>query len=231
MTRRLEVAVKRSIDVVGAAMALVVLAPVLAWTALAVWIAQGPPIFFCHQRPGLHGKLFTVAKFRTMRAPRRAEVWYDSDPQRVTRVGRFLRAASIDELPQLLAVLKGDMSLVGPRPLLVEYLGQYTPDERRRHDVRPGITGWAQVNGRNVSRFEDRLRMDTWYVDNWTIFLDLRILFMTVQQVLRRADVAPTQDLEDIDFPDRFRAGLNDAIAARDQGSHTWSGDSDRIDA
>jgi len=204
--------VKRAMDIVGATMALVVLGPVLAWVAVALALTQGRPILFTHQRPGLHGRLFTVVKFRTMRTTRPGEVWYSSDAQRVTRLGRLLRATSIDELPQLWNVLRGEMSLVGPRPLLVEYLPRYTPDERRRHDMRPGITGWAAVNGRNTARFEDRLQLDVWYVDNWSLALDLRILARTVTQVLERTDVAAVQELEDIEFPERFLAGLEEAL-------------------
>jgi lipopolysaccharide/colanic/teichoic acid biosynthesis glycosyltransferase len=135
-----------------------------------------------------------------MRAPRRGEVWYLTDEQRMTRLGRFLRATSLDELPELWNVLRGDMSLVGPRPLLVEYLDAYTPEERRRHDVRPGVTGWAVVNGRNVLQFKDRLELDVWYVDHWSLALDIRILAMTAGQVIRRTSVSTTEDLA-LGFP------------------------------
>ena len=157
-TKRLALVVKRGIDLVGAAVAVVVLSPVLAWTALGVAVTQGRPILFRQERPGLHGKPFEIIKFRTMRPPRPGEVWYMTDEQRITRLGRFLRSASIDELPELWNVLRGEMSLVGPRPLLMEYLETYTPEERRRHDMRPGITGWAAVSGRHALKFEDRLR-------------------------------------------------------------------------
>jgi lipopolysaccharide/colanic/teichoic acid biosynthesis glycosyltransferase len=200
-------------DIIGAIAGIVVLSPVVAWAALAVAATQGRPIFFQHERPGLHGRPFSLVKFRTMRPPRGDEVWYQSDADRVTRLGRFLRATSIDELPQLWNVLRGEMSLVGPRPLLVEYLDRYTTEERRRHDMRPGITGWAAVNGRNVARFEDRLAMDVWYVDHWTLELDVRILVDTVWQVLRRTDVSPTQELADIDFPERFLTALDGSVA------------------
>lgn len=129
-----------------------------------------------------------------MRDPRPGEVWYLTDDQRVTKVGRFLRSSSIDELPELWNVLRGDLSLVGPRPLLTEYLDQYTPEQRRRHDMRPGFTGWAAVNGRHSAKFEDRLALDVWYVDHWSLRLDVRILGLTVMQVLRRSDVSTTQD-------------------------------------
>jgi len=199
--RRWSIAVKRGMDVAGAATAAIVLSPVLAWTALAVAATQGLPILFRHERPGLREKPYTVYKFRTMRPPRRGEVWYMTDEQRISRLGRFLRSTSIDELPELWNVLRGEMSLVGPRPLLTEYLDTYTPSERRRHDMRPGITGWAAVQGRHVLKFEDRLELDVWYVDNWSLLLDLRIIGMTVGQVLRRTDVVTTQDLDDVGFP------------------------------
>lgn len=194
-------AVKRCMDIVGAAAGLVVLSPLLAGTALAIRITQGRPVLFRHVRPGFRERPFTLVKFRTMRAPRAGEVWYQTDEQRVTRLGRFLRASSIDELPELWNVLRGDMSLVGPRPLLTEYLEQYTPEQHRRHDMRPGFTGWAAVNGRHSTTFEQRLALDVWYVDNWSLRLDLRILGLTVLQVLRRSDVATTQDLAAVGFP------------------------------
>ena len=207
--------VKRAIDIVGAAVGLVVLSPVLAWTSVAVAATLGLPILFRQRRPGLHGEPFEIVKFRTMRPPRAGEVWYMSDEDRLTRFGRFLRASSIDELPELWNVLKGEMSLVGPRPLLMEYLETYTPDEARRHDVRPGITGWAAVNGRHVLTFEERLRLDTWYVDNWSLALDLRIIAMTIGQVLRRADTVAVQD-----------DGLGFRLAGLAGGQHP--GDADR---
>jgi lipopolysaccharide/colanic/teichoic acid biosynthesis glycosyltransferase len=140
-------------------------------------------------------------KFRTMRPPRRGEVWYMTDDERITHLGRFLRSSSLDELPEFWNVLRGDMSLVGPRPLLTEYLDKYTPEQQRRHDMPPGFTGWAAVNGRHALRFEDRLKLDVWYVDNWSLLLDFRIMVMTVAQVLSRTDVATTQNLEEVGFP------------------------------
>ena len=197
---RVRMGVKRTIDVVGAAVGLFVLSPVLAWIALLVLATEGRPIFFRQQRPGLGGRPFEIVKFRTMRATRRGEVWYLTDEERITPVGRFLRAASLDELPELWNVLRGDMSLVGPRPLLMEYLTEYTPEERRRHDMRPGITGWAAVNGRNLLTFRDRIALDVWYVDHWSLRLDLRILLMTPGRVFRRTDVTTTEDLA-LGFP------------------------------
>ena len=207
-SRRVGLAVKRAIDVAGAVTGLVLLAPVIAWTAVAIAATMGRPIFFRQVRPGLRGKPTLIWKFRTMRSPRRGEVWFDSDAARVTRLGAFLRATSLDELPELWNVLRGEMSLVGPRPLLMEYLDHYTPEERRRHDMRPGITGWAAVNGRHTARFADRLVLDAWYVDHWSLWLDVRIIAMTLAQVLRRESVAVTQWDGEIDFPERFLVAL-----------------------
>jgi lipopolysaccharide/colanic/teichoic acid biosynthesis glycosyltransferase len=199
-SRKSRLAVKRGIDVWCALGAGLALSPVLAWVAVAVAATEGLPILFRQQRPGLGGRPFTIHKFRTMRRPRGDEVWFLTDEARITRLGRFLRATSLDELPELWNVLRGDMSIVGPRPLLMEYLDQYTPEEQRRHDMRPGITGWAAVNGRNDLRFEQRLELDVWYVDHWSLTLDLRIIAMTLPQVLRRQSVSTTEDLA-LGFP------------------------------
>ncbi len=193
-------AAKRALDVAGASLGLLVLSPLLAAAALAVRLSLGRPILFRQVRPGLHGRLFTILKFRTMRDARPGEVWYLTNEQRLGRVGRFLRASSLDELPELWNVLRGEMSLVGPRPLLVHYLETYTPEEARRHDVRPGITGWAAVNGRHALRFKERLALDVWYVDHWSLGLDLRILARTVAQVVARRDVTTSEDLS-LGFP------------------------------
>ncbi len=198
--RRTRLGIKRLIDVAGAATVAVVLLPVVVWVALGVALTEGFPILFRQERPGLRGKSFTIFKFRTMRSPRPDEVWYLTDDQRVTRFGRFLRTTSLDELPELWNVLRGEMSLVGPRPLLTEYLATYAPDERRRHDMRPGITGWTAVNGRNVLQFRDRLELDLWYVDHWSLGLDMQILGMTAIQVLRRTNVSATED-KGLGFP------------------------------
>ena len=199
-SRRLALATKRAIDVVGAGIVGIILSPVLAVVALAVLATQGRPVLFRQRRPGLRGRPFTIVKFRTMRAPGAGEVWYLTDEARITRLGRFLRATSLDELPELWNVLRGDMSLVGPRPLLMSYLNEYTSGQRRRHDMRPGITGWAAVNGRNALLFRERLELDTWYADHWSLALDLRILAMTAIQVLRRTNVSTTEDLS-LGFP------------------------------
>jgi lipopolysaccharide/colanic/teichoic acid biosynthesis glycosyltransferase len=197
----LEGAAKRTLDVVVATLALAVLSPVLAWAALAIAITSGRPILFRQVRPGLHGRPFTIVKFRTMRPTRPGEVAYLTDDERITRVGRFLRSTSIDELPELVNVVRGEMSLVGPRPLLMEYLAAYTPRQMRRHDVRPGITSLAIVRGRHALRFEDRIELDVWYVEHRSLGLDLRILGETAWHLLNRRDVAATQDPNDIGFP------------------------------
>ena len=192
---------KRTLDVILAVVALVILSPVLGVVALAIARTDGRPVLFRQIRPGRHGRPFTIVKFRTMRAAREDEDRYRTDAARVSRLGRFLRSSSIDELPELWNVIRGDMSLVGPRPLLSEYLASYTPRQARRHDVRPGITSWAIVNGRHALTFQERLELDVWYVDHWSLSLDLRILSMTAAQVLRRRDVAVTQDVDQIGFP------------------------------
>lgn len=199
--RRAALAVKRVVDVIGAASAAVVLAPLLAGVAIAILVTSGRPILFRQRRPGLNGRPFTITKFRTMRPPRTGEEARLTDASRLTRLGRFLRSSSIDELPELWNVLRGDMSLVGPRPLLVEYLVSYTARQGRRHDMRPGITSWAAVNGRHILKFSERLELDVWYIEHWSLALDFTILRITIGQVFRRTDVTATQDLEEIGFP------------------------------
>lgn len=199
MSRGMGLAFKRAMDVAGAAAGLVVLSPVLGGAALAVAWSMGRPVLFSHVRPGHKGRPFTLRKFRTMRAPRPGEAQYHTDEERLSPVGRFLRRSSVDELPELWNVLVGDMSLVGPRPLLMEYWDRYTPEQRRRHDMRPGITGWAQVNGRQTIKFSRRLELDIWYVDHWSIGLDLKILALTVVNVFRSSGVIPGQRLEEVD--------------------------------
>jgi lipopolysaccharide/colanic/teichoic acid biosynthesis glycosyltransferase len=194
-------AVKRALDVAGAGAGLVLFAPVLGAAAVGLAATQGRPILFRQTRPGLGGRPFTIYKFRTMRAPRPGEISYLTDEVRMTRLGRFLRNTSLDELPELWNVLRGDMSLVGPRPLLVEYLDKYTPEEQRRHDMPAGLTGWAAVNGRHALSFKERLQLDVWYVDNWSLWLDLKISGMTVKQVVLRKDVAAAQDVAGVGFP------------------------------
>jgi len=177
---------KRALDFIAALTLLVVLSPLQVAIAALVLAKLGPPVFFAQGRPGLGGKIFTLWKFRTMSQRRGADGRPAPDAERLSRFGQRLRAASLDELPELWNVLRGDMSLVGPRPLLVEYLARYTPQEARRHEVRPGLTGWAQVNGRNATTWEERLRLDVWYVDHRSLWLDLRILARTAELVLRQ---------------------------------------------
>jgi lipopolysaccharide/colanic/teichoic acid biosynthesis glycosyltransferase len=168
---------------------LVLLAPLLLIVALVIRLAMGPPVLFRQLRPGLHGRAFALIKFRTMRDLCDAEGNPLSDDQRLTPVGRVLRSTSLDELPELLNVLKGEMSLVGPRPLLVEYLDRYTATQARRHEMKPGITGWAQVNGRNALTWEEKFQLDACYVEHWGLRLDLKILALTLIQVLRRRGI------------------------------------------
>jgi sugar transferase EpsL len=181
---RVDDVLKRALDVVGAAAALVVLSPVFAVVAVVVRLRMGPPVLFRQERPGLRGRPFVMLKFRTMRDRRDADGALLPDDARLTRLGRFLRRTSIDELPELVNVLAGDMSLVGPRPLLMEYLPLYTPEQARRHEVRPGITGWTQVNGRNALSWDDKFALDVWYVDHRSLRLDGQILAKTVAQVV-----------------------------------------------
>lgn len=183
-------AAKRAFDVVVSAGLLIVLAPVLGLVAVLVRSRLGSPVLFCQQRPGLAGRPFTLYKFRTMTERRLDTGEPAPDWQRLTSLGRLLRASSLDELPELWNVLRGDMSLVGPRPLLPEYLELYTPEQARRHEMRPGITGWAQVNGRNAPSWEEKLALDVWYVDHWSLKLDLRILARTLVAVLRREGIS-----------------------------------------
>ncbi|MBM3409170.1 MAG: sugar transferase [Betaproteobacteria bacterium] len=181
---------KRAFDLITATVLLVALALPLALLALFIRIRLGSPVLFRQQRPGLHGKLFLMVKFRTMTDARNAQGELLPDAERLTTVGRALRASSLDELPELWNVLCGDMSLVGPRPLLPEYLPLYNQHQARRHEVRPGITGWAQVNGRNALSWEDRFDLDVWYVDHRSFALDLRILALTLRKVLLREGIS-----------------------------------------
>ena len=183
---------KRVVDVVGAVFALILLFPLICVICAAVRIRLGSPVLFKQQRPGLYGEPFVICKFRTMRDAFDADENPLPDEQRMTRLGKFLRSTSLDELPEFWNALKGDMSLVGPRPLLMEYLPLYTSEQARRHEVKPGITGWAQVNGRNAISWEEKLKLDVWYVDHESLWLDLKILFLTVVKVLRSEGV--TQD-------------------------------------
>jgi sugar transferase EpsL len=180
---------KRALDLAVAAASLALLSPILLLVAVAVRVALGAPVLFRQERPGLGGRPFTILKFRTMRDAVGRDGELLPDDVRLTAFGRWLRSTSLDELPELVNVLRGDMSMVGPRPLLMEYLPLYDREQARRHLVRPGITGWAQVNGRNAVSWEDKFRFDTWYVDHLSLALDLRILRMTLAHVLRREGI------------------------------------------
>jgi lipopolysaccharide/colanic/teichoic acid biosynthesis glycosyltransferase len=177
---------KRLSDILVSTLVSLLLSPLLGVLAMLVRLKLGSPVLFRQQRPGLNGRPFTIVKFRTMNDKRDAQGNLLPDAERLTKFGKFLRASSLDELPELWNVLKGEMSLVGPRPLLMQYLPLYTPEQARRHEVRPGITGWAQVNGRNALTWEEKFALDVWYVDNHTWWLDLRIIFLTFSKIIRR---------------------------------------------
>ena len=181
---------KRLFDFVVALAALLALLPVLLVLYVIIAIKMGIPVFFVQARPGMKGNIFKMVKFRSMTDEKGVNGELLPDAQRLPPFGQMLRATSLDELPELWNVLKGEMSLVGPRPLLIEYLDKYTPEQARRHLVRPGVTGWAQVNGRNAVSWEEKFALDTWYVDNRTFWLDIKILFMTVKQVFKRDNIS-----------------------------------------
>lgn len=181
---------KRFFDIVAATVGLVFLSPLLLALSISVAHWLGRPVLFRQKRPGQGGTVFEIAKFRTMTDGREADGKLLPDDVRLVPFGKFLRSTSLDELPELLNVLKGEMSLVGPRPLLVEYLPRYSEEQARRHEVRPGLTGWAQINGRNAVSWEEKFRMDVWYVDHVSFGLDLKILFLTIWKTLRREGIS-----------------------------------------
>jgi lipopolysaccharide/colanic/teichoic acid biosynthesis glycosyltransferase len=182
---------KRPADIAISFLLLLITSPILLATMLLLKFAnKGSGIFFFQQRPGLHGKIFKIVKFKTMTDERDAEGNLLPDEQRLTKMGRFVRSTSIDELPQLLNVLKGDMSMIGPRPLLVQYLPLYSPRQARRHEVRPGITGWAQVHGRNSLSWKEKFEYDVWYVDHLTLATDISVIYNTILTVISRKDIA-----------------------------------------
>lgn len=181
---------KRALDIFGAGIGLVLFGPLLGYIAWRIGRELGQPIIFRQTRPGKHGVAFQMVKFRTMRKASRPDGTPLPDAERISPLGTKLRSTSLDELPEFWNVLKGEMSLVGPRPLLMEYLPLYTPEQARRHDVRPGITGWAQVNGRNAISWDEKFALDVWYVDNRTIWLDFKIIWMTVKKVLIREGIS-----------------------------------------
>jgi lipopolysaccharide/colanic/teichoic acid biosynthesis glycosyltransferase len=190
MLQLLQKLIKSLADTVLSAVALFIFSPVMLLIAIAIYTRMGSPIVFTQLRPGKDGRIFTFYKFRTMTDERDADGNLLPDAQRLTSLGRFLRQTSLDELPQLWNVLKGDMSFVGPRPLLVSYLDRYSPEQARRHEVKPGITGWAQVNGRNTLSWEEKFKFDVWYVDHWNLWLDLKILFLTLVKVFKREGIS-----------------------------------------
>jgi len=191
---------KRFFDLALIISAFPVISPLLAVMALVLRNTVGAPVFFRQVRPGLLGRPFAIYKFRTMRDARDADGNLPPDADRLMRLGRFLRATSLDELPELWNVLKGDMSIVGPRPLLMQYLDRYTPEQARRHEVKPGLTGWAQVNGRNALSWEEKFNLDVWYVDHWSLGLDLKIMGMTVLKVLKREGISAEGEATMVEF-------------------------------
>lgn len=216
---------KRAIDVVGAACGLVVLSPLLLAVAATVAITNGSPLLFRQRRVGLNGCAFVIRKFRTMRPAKPGEDWSRTDGERVTTLGRWLRRSSFDELPELYNVLRGDMSLVGPRPLVIEYRDRFSPVQMRRHETRPGITGLAQVSGREDIPFSRRLSLDVWYVDNWSLWLDLKILFKTLTCVVTATgvDTVTVDMVDDLGLAgerSRFISGSDD-VSAQPSGRHS----------
>lgn len=181
---------KRTLDLLAATIGLILLFPVVIIVAVLVWLRMGTPVLFRQVRPGWHGKPFRMMKFRTMRDAHDRAGRPLSDAERLTPLGRFLRSTSLDELPGLWHVVRGDMSLVGPRPLLLDYLPLYSPEQARRHDVRPGLTGWAQVNGRNALSWDEKFALDVWYVDNHSVWLDLKVIGMTLRKVAMREGIS-----------------------------------------
>ena len=201
----------RAFDVLVAALVLLVTWPVLLAIALAIRVTMGSPVLFRQQRAGLDGATFELVKFRTMRTPEPGDDGPDTDADRLTRLGKLLRASSLDELPTLVNVLWGDMSLVGPRPLPIRYLPRYSPAHARRHEVRPGITGWAQANGRNALTWDDQLDMDVWYVENRSLRLDMEIIVATVRSVAKRDGISHEGHATRPEFPG---SGIDRAEAA-----------------
>lgn len=201
---------KRFFDFWISLTALLVLSPILIVITLWLTIAnKGAGAFFTQERPGKDAKIFKVIKFKSMTDERDVEGKLLPDAQRLTKVGRFVRSTSIDELPQLINVLKGDMALIGPRPLLVQYLPLYSPEQARRHEVRPGITGWAQVNGRNLCKLSKKFEYDVWYVDNCSFKTDIKIIFLTIKKILTRSDIGEgagnMEEVDDLGFSDRHK--------------------------
>ena len=180
---------KRIFDILASGLGLVIISPLLLILSLLVWAFHGSPVLFRQQRPGYKGRPFVMLKFRTMTNKTFDDGKPLPDSERMTKLGRFLRSSSLDELPELINVFRGEMSLVGPRPLLMKYLPLYSPEQKRRHDVLPGIAGWAQINGRNSISWEEKFKLDIWYVDNWSFWLDIRILFLTIWKSIKQEGI------------------------------------------
>jgi sugar transferase EpsL len=185
--------VKRAFDLLVSSIAIIILSPIFILIAISIRLIDGLPVLFSQARPGLNGRIFQNYKFRTMRNLKNRRGELISEKKRLFPFGRFLRRTSLDELPELLNVLRGEMSLVGPRPLLVEYLPRYSKEQARRHEVLPGITGWAQINGRNALSWEERFQLDVWYVDHWSFWLDMKIIFKTIWKVLEGEGTTPVK--------------------------------------
>ena len=215
---RAQRAVKRGIDIAASAAGLIVLSPVMGATALAVRLSMGKPVLFRQERPGQDGKPFNILKFRTMHHVNPAKGFVD-DASRLTEVGKFLRSTSLDELPELFNVLRGDMSLVGPRPLRMKYLERYSPRQARRHEVPPGITGLAQVSGRNGITWEERFEYDVQYVDNWSLLLDTKILLDTILVVLRREGISEEGQATMTEFTGSSNNGSSDKDVSANEDS------------
>jgi lipopolysaccharide/colanic/teichoic acid biosynthesis glycosyltransferase len=187
--------VKNIFDFLLAFLLLSLFLPLILFVAILLFFTMGRPLFFTQKRPGLHEKIFTIYKFRTMNSDKDLSGELLSDEKRLKGIGKFIRSTSLDELPQLLNVLKGEMSFVGPRPLLVEYLELYSDEQKKRHDVKPGITGWAQINGRNAISWEEKFKYDIWYVKNHSFWLDMKILWLTFLKVLKRSDISSSSSV------------------------------------
>lgn len=198
--------VKRLLDLIISLLALIILSPVILLISFLVAILHGFPILFRQKRPGLKGKIFTLYKFRTMRDLVDDQGQPLPDTKRLTKFGQFLRSTSLDELPELINVLKGEMSLVGPRPLLIEYLPLYNTDQARRHTILPGITGWAQIHGRNAITWQEKFALDVWYVDHWSFWLDIKIILLTIVKVLRREGISQPGEVS----AERFTGNTDD---------------------
>lgn len=197
--------IKRFMDITVSLLGLVILLPLFVIISITILVTMGWPVIFIQNRAGYKGKIFKMIKFRTMTNEKDKNGNLLPDSKRLTKFGKFLRSLSLDELPELFNVLKGDMSLVGPRPLLPEYLPYYTREQMRRHDVKPGITGWAQINGRNAISWEEKFKYDVWYVDNWSIWLDLKILFLTIIKVLKREGISKPGVATEVSLIDYLR--------------------------